>query len=242
VPSPAIVLLAASLMQMPFGSSLETRLPGSSSVPANGSIVGSFLVVASHQSDDGATVVTLRPLALGELAVPLPGAEPSQVEVDPALAADAGPRPLIIPAAPPFPWGAAVLPLAAVAALALAAHLLRRRRRPDPLAALEAALRVLASPGAWAAEGAADRLARSCRTFLEAVIDAPCGAMTTREVSRLLAARLEARFAVPFARGLVLADEARFAGAPLQAEAAAEIVHLLLAAAPEVALVTRGQT
>ena len=238
MPSLAPLLLAAALMQIPFGSSLETRLPASASVPANRRVAGSFLVIASQRGDNGGSVVTLRPLDLGELIVPFPGAQPSRVEVDPTLAADGQPRPLVIPAPPPFPWGVVAVPLAAVATAVLAARLLRRRRRPDPLATLEDALRGLASPNAWATEGAADRLARGCRAFLEAVIAAPCGAMTTRELSRLLAARLETGFARPFAHALLLADEARFAGAPPSADAAAEVVHRLLAAAPEVVLAT----
>ncbi len=197
-------------------------------------------MVASQKGENGSTVVTLRPLALGELTVPLPGAQPSRVEVVPTLGPDARPQPPMIPMPPPFPWGVGAAPLAGIVLIVLAARLLRRGRRRDPLAELESSLRPLAFPRAWAAENAADRLARGCRGFLEAVTAKPCAAMTTRELSRLLAARVEAGFATPFALALVLADEARFGRTLPPADVAVEVVRQLLAAAPEVALAAGG--
>jgi hypothetical protein len=240
--STASVLLAASLVQIPFGSSFETRVPASSVVPASGSTVGSFLVVACQHTGDGGTVVTLRPVALGELAVPMVGAQPSQVEVVSTLAPDSSPRPPVIPAPPPFPWQVVALPVAGIAVIVLAVVLLLHRRRDsDPLAMLRASLQGLASPAAWTAEDTADRLAGGCRGFLHAATSAPCDAMTTREISRLLAVNLDARLAIVFARALALADEVRFAGTPPEAEAAVELVNNLLAAAPEALLVVGGR-
>jgi hypothetical protein len=235
------VLLAASLLQVPFGASLETRLPPSTAVPPAGGIAGSFLVVARHVAADGSQVVTLKPLALGELTVPLAEAQPSRVEVAATLPPDAGPRPLLVPDAPPFPLGALAAPLAAVAVMALLAHLLRRRRRSDPLAALQASLGGLRAPAAWAAGDAPDRLARACRGFLQTATAAPCAAMTTRELSRLLVARLGETLARPFTRALALADDARFAAFQPPAAAAVEAVNGVLAAAPEIALARGGR-
>jgi len=237
--SVASLLLAASLVRIPFSSSLEVRLPEGTQVPER-SVAGDFLVLASR-AEGGSRVVTLRPLALGDLAVPLPGAQPSRVEVVPSDAADARVRPPVIPAPPAFPWGLVAVPLAAAALAALAVVLLRRRRRRDPLAELEDALHPLASPAAWTAAVAPDRLAGGCRAFLAAVTAAPCAAMTTRELSRLLAARVEAGLATPFALALVLADEARFAGMPPPAEVAVEVVRQLLAAAPALAVAAGGR-
>jgi hypothetical protein len=240
--SPASVLLAASLVQIPFGSSFETRVPESSAVPASGSTVGNFLVVARKHVGDAGTLVTLRPLALGELAVPLADAQPSRVEVVSTLPPDASPRLPVLPAPPPFPWQLVVLPVAGIGVIGLAfVLLLRRRRESDPLAMLRTSLQGLASPAAWAAEDAADRLAGGCRAFLHAATAAPCGAMTTHEISSLLATSLDARLAAPFARALDLADGARFAGTAPEADAAVALVNSLLTAAPEALLVVGGR-
>ena len=241
VPSLAASLLAASLLQVPFGSSFEVRLQGGSSVPEAGAVVGDFLVVQGPRAaENGSTGVTLRPLALGVLTVPLPGAQPSAVEVRPTLAPDAEPRPLLIPEPAPFPWIAAATPAAAVVLVLFVIHLLRRRSRRDPVAEFERALAPLAVPDRWAGADAADALARSCRAFLQAVTGAPCEAMTTRELSRLLAARVEGALAKTFAVAFVLADETRFAGRPTPAEDAVSLVRDLLAAAPQVAPAAGG--
>ena len=63
---------------------------------------------------------------------------------------------------------------------------------------------------------------------------APCEAMTTRELSRLLAARLDIGFAAPFALALVLADEARFASTGPQPEEAVTLVRDVLSVAPQI--------
>ncbi len=238
----AASLLAASLLQVPFGSSVEVRLQGRSSVPVAGDVVGDFLVArGARPAEDGSTCVTLRPLALGVLTVPLPGAQPSAVEVRPTLAPDAEPRPLLIPEPAAFPWTVAAAPAAAAALVLFAVRLLRRRSRRDPVAEFERVLAPLSEPDRWAGADAADTLARGCRGFLQAVTGAPCGAMTTRELSRLLAARLEAALAKTFAVAFVLADETRFAGSPLPPEEAVSLVRDLLAAAPQVAPAAGGR-
>lgn len=238
----AASLLAASLLQVPFGSSVEVRLQGRSPVPAAGSVIGDFLVAkGSRPAEDGSTRVTLRPLALGVLTVPLPGAQPSAVEVRLTLAPDAEPRPLLIPEPAPFPWTVVAALAAAVALALLAVRLLRRRSRRDPVAELQRTLAPLAAPDGWAGVEAADTLARGCRGFLQAVTGAPCAAMTTRELTRLLAARLEAALAKTFAVAFVLADETRFAGSPPPAEEAVSLVRDLLAAAPQVAPAAGGR-
>lgn len=241
MPSPASLLLAASLLQIPFGSSVDVRLQGSQSAPAAGAVVGHFLVVRGPRpAEDGATVVTLRPLALGVLGVPLPGAQPSTVEVRPTLAPEAEPRPLLVPEPAPFPWAVLVAPAVAVLLVLLAVRLLRRRSRPDPVAELQRMLAPLAAPDGWTGADAADTLARGCRRFLQAVTGAPCAAMTTRELSRLLAAKLEATLAKTFGVALVLADETRFAGSPPPAEEAVTLVRDVLAAAPQIAPAAGG--
>ena len=108
------------------------------------------------------------------------------------------------------------------------------------MAELERALAPLALPHGWGGADATDTLARACRGFLGAVTGAPCKAMTTRELSHLLAARLEVGCAAPFALALVLADEARFGGSVPQTEEAVTLVRDLLAAAPQIAASTGG--
>ncbi len=141
----------------------------------------------------------------------------------------------MVPSPPPLPWRTAVATVLVVAAVALAVAIARRWRRPDPAAALARALRPLASTAGWSAAGAADRLARACREFLQHVTGAPCVAMTTRELSRLLAARLDAVAARPFGLALVLADEARYAGCAPPPEDAVLLVRDVLAAVPALA-------
>jgi hypothetical protein len=232
VHSVAALVLAGGLLQVPFGSSVDVHVPASLSVPALGSVAGDFLVVGRSRAGEGAIVVTLRPLAIGTLAVPLPGARPSNVEVRPILAAGMEPRPLLVPEPPPFPWTVLAASVVAVVLLLAAVHLLRHRSRRDPVAELRRALVPLAAPRAWEAAGAADALARGCRGFLQAVTGSPCEAMTTRELTRLLASRLEIACAAPFALALVLADDARFAGNVPPAEEAATLVRNLLDVAP----------
>jgi len=241
VPSTVALLLAASLLQVPFGSSFDVRLHGSSPAPGAGTIVGDLLVVARRSTEDGDRIVTLRPLALGVLTVPLTGAQPSTVEVRPTLGPGAEPRPLIVPDPAPFPWLVLAAPAVAVAAVVLAVMLVRRHSRRDPVAELEKALAPLARPLGWVGAGGADTLARACRGFLRVVTGAPCDAMTTRELSRLLAARLDIGCAAPFALALVLADEARFAGTVPQTEEAVTLVRDVLAAAPQIAPATGGR-
>ena len=134
MPSAAALLLAASLLQVPFGSSFDVRLHGSSPAPATGTIVGDLLVVTARPTDEGDRIVTLRPLALGVLTVPLAGAQPSKVEVRPTLAPGAEPRSLLVPAPAAFPWVAVAAPFLAAALVVLAVRLVRRRSRRDPLA------------------------------------------------------------------------------------------------------------
>jgi hypothetical protein len=232
VSSAAALLLAASLLQVPFGSSVEVRVPSTTSVLAPGAVVGDFLVVSRSAAAEGAIDVTLRPLAMGLLTVPLPRAQPSKVEVMSTLAPGAEPRPLLVPDPAPLPWAAMAAPVVAVALLMVTALLLRRRSHRDPVADLQRALAPLAAPAGWDKTGAADALARGCRGFLQATTGAPCEAMTTRELTRLLAARLEIACAAPFALALVLADEARFAGSLPPTEEAATLVRNLLDVAP----------
>lgn len=234
MPSAAALLLAASLLQVPFGSSFDVRLQGSSTVPAAGAVVGDLLVVTARPAEDGDRIVTLRPLAMGVLTVPLAGAQPSRIEVRPTLAPGAEPRSLLVPDPAPFPWSVLAAPAFAAAVVLLAVRLVRRRSRRDPVAELERALAPLALPPGWAGAGGADTLARACRGFLQVVMGAPCEAMTTRELSRLLAAGLDIAYAAPFALALVLADEARFAGTVPQTEEAVTLVRDVLAAAPQV--------
>lgn len=242
MPSPASLLLAASLLQIPFGSSVDVRLQGPPSVPAAGAVVGHFLVVSGPRpAEDGATIVTLRPLALGVLDVPLPGAQPSTVEVRPTLAPEAEPRPLLVPEPAPFPWAVLVAPAVVVLLMLLAVRLLRRRSRPDPVTELQRTLAPLSVPDGWTGADAADTLARGCRRFLQAATGAPCAAMTTRELSRLLAARLETTPAKTFGVAFLLADETRFAGSPPYTEDAVTLVRDVLAAAPQVAASTGGR-
>lgn len=230
--SPAALLLAASLLQVPFGSSLEVSVPSTPAVPAPGAVVGDFLVVNQSRPAEGAIVVTLRPLALGLLTVPFPGAQPSRVDVRPTLAQGAQPRPLLVPEPPPLPWAALAATAVVLALVPVAARLLRRRSSRDPVAELQQVLAPLAAPAGWKVAGAADALAHGCRGFLQATTGAPCEAMTTRELTRLIAARLEIACAAPFALALVLADEARFAGSLPPAEEAATLVRNLLDVAP----------
>jgi len=125
-------------------------------------------------------------------------------------------------------------PVLAAAVVVLAVRLVRRRSRRNPVAELERALAPLVLPPGWVGAGGADTLARACRGFLGVVTGAPCEAMTTRELSRLLAARLEIGFAAPFALALVLADEARFASTGTQPEEAVTLVRDVLLAAPQI--------
>jgi hypothetical protein len=233
LPSVAALVLAAGLLEVPFGSPVEVHVPPSATTPASGAVVGDFLVVGSRHGAES-MVVTLRPLALGVLAVPLPGAQPATVDVRPTLAAGASPRPLLVPAPPTFPWVIVAAPVATVALILLAIAALRRHGHRDPVADLQRALAPLAVPDGWEKPGAADALARGCRGFLRAVTGSPCEAMTTRELSRLLAARVDISCAAPFGLALVLADEARFAGLLPPADEAATLVRGLLEVMPAV--------
>ena len=241
MPSAAAALLAASLLQVPFGSSFDVRLNGSSPAPATGTIVGDLLVVTARPTEEGDRIVTLRPLALGVLTVPLAGAQPSEVEVRPTLAPGAEPRSLLVPDPAAFPWMVVAAPFLAAVVVVLVVRLVRRRSRRDPLGELERALAPLALPLGWVGAGGADTLARACRGFLRVVTGAPCEAMTTRELSRLLAARLDIGFAAPFALALVLADEARFADTAPQPEEAVTLVRDVLSAAPQILPATGGR-
>jgi hypothetical protein len=241
VPSAAALLLAASLLQVPFGSSFDVRLHGSPPAPAAGTVIGDLLLVAVRPSEEGDKIVTLRPLALGLLTVPLSGAQPSKVEVRPTLAPGAEPRALLVPDPASFPWMVVAAPFLAAAVVLLVVRLVRRRSRRDPLAELETALAPLALPLGWVGGGGPDTLARACRGFLRVVTGAPCEAMTTRELSRLLAARLDIGTAAPFALALVLADEARFARTAPQPEEAVTLVRDVLSAAPQILPAVEGR-
>ncbi|TAM48129.1 MAG: hypothetical protein EPN53_10705 [Acidobacteria bacterium] len=236
MPSLAASVLAAALT-VPFGATVPIHVAGPVAPLQAGAVVGDFLVAAAPRpaAAGGATVV-LRPLALGTLAVPLPGApDPDVILVRPTLGGHAAVAPIAVPPPPPLPWRTAVAAALAVATAALAAAIVRRRRRPDPAAAFATALRPLASLAGWSAAGAADRLASACREFLQHATGAPCVAMTTRELSRLLAARLDAATARPFGLALVLADDARYAGCAPPPEDAVLLVHDVLAAVPALA-------
>jgi hypothetical protein len=241
VPSAAALLLAASLLQVPFGSSFDVRLQGSSTAPAAGTVVGDFLVVTARPMEGGDRIVTLRPLALGVLTVPLNGAQPSTVEMRPTLTPGAEPRSLLVPDPAAFPWLVLAATAVAVAVVVLAVRLARRRSRRDPVAELQRTLAPLALQPGWVGTGSADTLARACRGFLRVVTGAPCDAMTTRELSRLLAASMDIGFAAPFALALVLADEARFAGTVPQPEDAVTLVRDVLAAALQILPVAGGR-
>ena len=232
----ALPLLAAALTA-PFGAVVPVRVAGPTAALREGAVVGDFLIAAAPRpAPAGGSTVALRPLSLGTLAVPLPGApDPDVVAVQPTLGAQAAIAGVVVPPPPPLPWLAAVLALLAIAGAALATAAVRRLRRPSPAAALARGLRPLTLPAGWSAPNAADRLARVCREFLQRVTGAPCTAMTTRELSRLLAARLDAAAARPFGLALVLADEARYAGVAPAADDAVLLVHEVLAAVPALA-------
>ncbi|MGD1148943.1 MAG: hypothetical protein ABR961_13445 [Thermoanaerobaculaceae bacterium] len=239
--SPGAVLLAA-VLTVPFGAPVSVRVGGDARLPAPGTIVGDFLVAApSSPALDGGSIVVLRPLALGTLSVPLPGEpRPAVVEVRATLAPGAPAAPVLVPPAPVLPWQ---MPFALVLAVALAAGtvmVLRRQRRTDPLLELQQGLRPLSFESAWQNPQAADALARHCRAFLEHVTGSPCAAMTTRELSRLLAARLEAAVARPFGLALVLADEVRYARTAAPVDDAALLVREVLSAAPALASARGG--
>ncbi len=235
MPSFALPLLAAALT-VPFGAPVPVHLAGPVAALREGAVIGDFLVAAAPRPAATGGTVVLRPLALGTLTVPLAGApDPDVVVVQPALGARAAVAPLVIPAPPPLPWLAAATAVLAVAAAALAAGAVRRWRRPDPATALARALRPLTLAAGWSGPDAADRLARTCREFLQNVTGAPCAAMTTRELSRLLAARLDPAAARPFGLALVLADEARYASCAPAPDDAALLVNEVLAAVPAAA-------
>ncbi len=237
--SPAVSLLAAALT-VPFGAPVPVHLANPATTLHEGALAGDFLVAAAPRpAAAGGSTVVLRPLALGTLPVPLSGApDPDVVVVQPTLGAQDAVAPVAVPPPPPLPWHAAAAAVLVAAATAFAVAAFRRWRRPDPATAIARALRPLASPAGWSGPDAADRLARTCRDFLQHATGAPCVAMTTRELSRLLAARLDAPAARPFGLALVLADEARFAGRPPEPEDAVLLVRELLAAVP--ALATAG--
>jgi hypothetical protein len=236
VASPAAALLAASLV-VPFGAPVPVHLAAGVEVPVEGTVVGDFLVAATQgRGRDGGGTVVLRPLALGSLPVPLAGdPPPGEIDVRPTLAADAAVAGVIVPASPPLPWLAFVAAVVAVAVACLGLAAGRRRGRRDPLAELERALRPLALPAAWGNPHAADGLARDCRLFLHRLTGAPCTAMTTRELSRLLAVQSGVSAARPFGLAFVLADEVRFAGSAAPPDDAVRLVTDLLAAAPALA-------
>ena len=228
--SAAILTVAITV---PFGAPVPVHL--SARLPLHaGATVGDFLVAAPPRAaGDGGSIVMLRPLALGALPVPLAGGPtPSVVEVQPTLAAQASPAPVVVPPPPSLPWGAAAATVLVVAAALAIAVAVRRRRQIDPLRVLVGALAPLQVTAEWNTPAAADRLARACREFLQVVTDAPCPAMTTRELARLLATRLDAATARSFGLALVLADEVRFADRTPAADDAVTLVRDLLAAAP----------
>jgi hypothetical protein len=235
VPSFALPLLAAALT-VPFGAPVPVHVAGPVAALREGAVVGDFLVAAAPRPTAAGGTVVLRPLALGTLAVPLPGAQdPEVVVVQPTLGAQAAVAPIVVPPPPPLPWLAAAAAVLVAATVALAAAALRRWRRPDPAGALARALRPLTLPAGWSRPDAADRLARTCREFLQNVTGAPCVAMTTRELSRLLAARLDPVAARPFGLALVLADEARYASREPAPDDAVLLVREVLAAVPALA-------
>ncbi len=237
MPSFALPLLAAAIT-VPFGAPVPVHLAGPVAALHEGEVVGDFLVVAAPRpTAGGGGTVVLRPLALGTLAVPLAGApDPDVIVVEPTLGAQAAVAPLVIPPPPPLPWFAAAAAVFTAALAALAVAVFRRWRRPDPAAALARALRPLTSAAGWSGPDAADRLAHTCREFLQHVTGAPCVAMTTRELSRLLAARLDPAAARPFGLAFVLADEARYASREPAPDDAVLLVHDVLAAVPGLAM------
>ncbi|HVN75860.1 MAG TPA: hypothetical protein VMT19_06055 [Thermoanaerobaculaceae bacterium] len=241
MPSPAAALLAASVAAG-FGTPVSVRVAGDLPHLAPGAAVGQFLVAAPPRREaDGTTLVVLRPLAFGTLEVPLPGRpEPSRIEVEPTLAPGAPASPVFVPPAPAAPWPLAAAVVVALGLAAVGAAALRRRRRADPLAELEARLRPLSAEAAWSEAGAADSLARHCRTFLAHVTGAPCGAMTTRELTRLMACRVETSVARPFGLALVLADEVRYTSTAAPSDDAALLVRDVLTAAPALAAARGG--
>jgi hypothetical protein len=240
VPSIALPLLAAALT-VPFGAPVPVHVAGPVAALREGAVIGDFLVAAVPRPMATGGTVVLRPLALGTLAVPLPGApHPEVVVVQPTLGVQAAVAPVVVPAPPPLPWFAIAATALLAATVVVATAALRRWRRPDPAGALARALRPLAVPAGWNRPDAADRLARTCREFLQHVTGAPCVAMTTRELSRLLAARLDPVAARPFGLALVLADEARFASREPAPDDAVLLVHEVLAAVPAVAMAAGG--
>jgi hypothetical protein len=237
VPSAATWLLAAAAVAVPFGSTVEVHVGQNQEGLHAGSVVGDFLVVtAPHPASGGTLALTLRPLAIGTLHVPLSGDPvPPSVEVGAALPPASAPAPLRLPAPPPLPWW----PAAGITALSILALWAWRRRRSSrgrsPLVELRRALAPLADSAAWGSPQAPDVLALQCRRFLSSALRLPCIAMTTREVGRLLARGAESSAGRPFTAALALADELRFAGSVADAAAATTTVQEVLVAAESLA-------
>ncbi len=210
MPSAAALLLVA-VTRVPFGANVTVTARPPASALTRGTTVGDFLVAEPPRPlPGGRVVVTLRPLALGRLAVPLTGdPTPAEVDVTPALAPDAAAAgPLAPRSRLPLGW------LAAAGTVALAAAvLLRRRRRSkgDPFAELRRSLAPLAVPQGWSRPGAADLAAAAIRRFLARSLSAPCQAMTTRELSDVVATGLGEARAQAVLAALELCDAARFA-------------------------------
>ncbi len=231
MPSAAAALVAT--LAVGFGAPVAVRVAGEMPPLAPGSTVGGFLVAEAPRPVPGGAVVVLRPLALGTLAIPLPGdPDPDQVEVVPTLAPGTPVAPVVVPAAPAPAWLAPSVVGVALALAAATAALLRRRRPVDPVTALERGLRPFAEASSWGDPAAADALAHHCRAFLARATGAPCAAMTTRELLRLIASRTGAVAARPFALALVLADEVRYTGSAAPPDDAALLVRDVLRTAP----------
>lgn len=226
MPSLAAALLVA---EVAFGAAFEVRGSGPPPKVRAGDPAGSFIIAAAPVADGGGWRATLRPAALGRLSVPLPGnPEPAEVEVVPTLRPGSAAYPPELPRPAP--------PLGAVALLALAvggaAALTWRRRTPPPPPAVPLAtvLAPLAEPRAWSDTPDLDRAARAVRRFLADTLNAPCDAMTTRELSRRLVVPGSSS-ASAIVAVLEVFDRSRFALRPPSPEAAAAAVRVAMDAA-----------
>jgi hypothetical protein len=220
--------LAAALLvaEVAFGAAFEVRGSGPPPDLSAGDPSGSFVAAAAAVAEGGGWRATLRPAALGRLAVPLPGnPEPAEVEVTATLRPGTAARAPVLPRPAPPLGAVALLALAAGGAAVLA--LRRRTPRSVPGVPLAAALARLAEPQAWRDTPDLDGAARAVRRFLADTLDARCDAMTTLELSRLLVVPGSTSTAAIVAV-LEVFDQARFALRPPAPEAAAAAVRAAL--------------
>jgi hypothetical protein len=220
-----LLTLAMAAAQIPFGAEIAVRCREVPDDLRAGAGTEGWLVTSVERPTDSETwFLHLRPMALGLLPPPCAGAEPANVEVLATLAPDARPAPprLLVPDG--TPWAALVL-ATMVAGIVLLAWILTRRL-PRPERVLARNLRPLARGDAWQNSGAADLLAQTCRSFLNATTGLPAHAMTARELAASLPPGEPA--AGSTLEALCFCDLVRYAGA--SPATGPEFVHRLLAA------------